>query len=207
MRDEFVSKSSNTLFMNREQLEHIIRASGDIAGVQDIIILGSQSILGQFPDLEQSIPELDETGESLQKKHRDVLLRSNEADVMIPEHEEKADWIDGFIGELSAFHHTYGYYAQGVDSTTAVLPEGWRGRLIVVCNENTNNVRGHCLEIHDLMIAKLYAGRQKDIDFFEAAVHLQLITKDILLERLGRSPIGSDRKGIIRGYIERGVTS
>ena len=37
--------------MNRTQLEHIIRASGEIAGVQDVIILGSQAILGQFTDL------------------------------------------------------------------------------------------------------------------------------------------------------------
>lgn len=32
--------------------------------------------------------------------------------------------IDGSIGELSPFHETFGYYAQGVDETTAVLPEG-----------------------------------------------------------------------------------
>jgi hypothetical protein len=35
-----------------------------------------------------------------------------EVDVLIPEHEEKADLIDGAIGELSPFHHTYGYYAR-----------------------------------------------------------------------------------------------
>jgi len=32
------------------ELEHIIRASGEIAGDDEIIIIGSQSILGQFPD-------------------------------------------------------------------------------------------------------------------------------------------------------------
>lgn len=32
-------------------MEHIIRAAGEIAGVKEIIILGSQSILGQFPSL------------------------------------------------------------------------------------------------------------------------------------------------------------
>lgn len=34
----------------------------------------------------------------------------------------KSDQVDGAIGELSAFHETYGYYAQGVSITTATLP-------------------------------------------------------------------------------------
>jgi hypothetical protein len=37
--------------LNRKELEHIIRASGEIANVQEIIILGSQSVLGQYPEL------------------------------------------------------------------------------------------------------------------------------------------------------------
>jgi hypothetical protein len=190
--------------VNRSQLEHIIRASGEIAEVQDVIILGSQSILGQFPGIDQPLSKSNITESTLRRASQKILLRSIEADVMIPDHEEKADLIDGVIGELSLFHNTNGYYAQGVDSTTAVLPEGWEKRLILVCNENTNHVRGHCLEIHDLMIAKLYAGRQKDVDFFHAAIHLQLITKSILLERLDKTPLTEELKGIIQGHIERG---
>jgi hypothetical protein len=37
---------------------------------------------------------------------------------------QMADLIDGAIGEASMFHDTFGYYAQGVVETTAVLPEG-----------------------------------------------------------------------------------
>ena len=36
--------------MTREQLEHVIRAAAAIAGVQDIVVVGSQSILGMYPD-------------------------------------------------------------------------------------------------------------------------------------------------------------
>jgi hypothetical protein len=36
--------------MQRSELEHIIRASGDVAQDDEIVIIGSQSILGQFPD-------------------------------------------------------------------------------------------------------------------------------------------------------------
>jgi hypothetical protein len=41
----------------------------------------------------------------------------------------KADLIEGSIGEASMFHATFGYYAQGVSETTAILPGGWRDRL------------------------------------------------------------------------------
>jgi hypothetical protein len=37
--------------MTREELEHIIRASADVTGQYEFIIVGSQSILGQVPNL------------------------------------------------------------------------------------------------------------------------------------------------------------
>ncbi len=79
--------------MKRAELEHIIRASADIAADDDIIVLGSQAILGQFPD---APPQ---------------LLRSIEADVYPKNHPERWELIDGSIGELSPFHRTFGYYA------------------------------------------------------------------------------------------------
>jgi len=35
--------------MIRAQLEHIIRAAGAIADVDELVVIGSQAILGQFP--------------------------------------------------------------------------------------------------------------------------------------------------------------
>lgn len=192
--------------MNRAQLEHIIRASGEIAGVQDVIILGSQAILGQFPELAEPLFKSNCEDISLRAMTQNILLRSIEVDVLIPDAEGKSDLIDGAIGELSPFHHTYGYYAQGIDSTTAILPEAWRDRLNIVCNKNTNNIRGHCVEIHDLIISKLCAGRQKDIEFFHAAIKLRLIKQNVLLERLNVTPLSGERKDTIRGYIERGFS-
>lgn len=190
--------------MNRAQLEHLIRASGDIAGVQDIIILGSQAILGQFPEL--AFPDFRvDSGESCSfRQNRTTLVRSMEADILIPGDEEKADLIDGVLGELSPFHSTHGYYAQGVDSSTALLPEGWKQRLITICNDNTNHIKGHCVEIHDLIIAKLYAGRHKDIEFFRAAVRLRLVKKYLLLERLDMLSLSEERRNIITHCIEKG---
>ena len=36
--------------MNRSQLEHIIRAAADITGEREFVVIGSQAVLGQFPN-------------------------------------------------------------------------------------------------------------------------------------------------------------
>lgn len=162
--------------MNREQLEHIIRASAAIAGDDEIVIIGSQAILGQFP----AAP-----GE---------LLVSIEADVYPKNKPEHADLIDGSIGELSPFHNTFGYYAQGVAPETATLPAGWESRLVPVRSANTHGATGWCLEVHDLVLSKYIAGRDKDLDFVAAAARHGLVDKDVLLERLATMTVDVARK-------------
>ena len=152
--------------MTRVELEHIIRAAAEIADDSEIIVIGSQAILASFPDAPKE------------------LLVSTEADVYPKNRAERADIIDGSIGEGSPFHETYGYYAQGVDETTAVLPRGWKERLIPVRNENTRGHTGWCLEPHDLVVAKTIAGREKDLLFLEVAAREGLVKKETLLRRL-----------------------
>ena len=136
--------------MTRRELEHIIRAAGAVAGEFDIVVVGSQAILGAHPEA---------SGE---------LVRSMEADVF-PLHEPgKSDLIDGSIGELSPFQEQFGYYAHGVSPEKAVLPAGWPQRLIPVRNENTGGVTGWCLAPVDLTLSKLVAGRDKDVAFVKA---------------------------------------
>lgn len=36
--------------MTRADLEHIIRAAGTVADVTDIVVIGSQAVLGEFPE-------------------------------------------------------------------------------------------------------------------------------------------------------------
>jgi hypothetical protein len=152
--------------MTRLNLEHIIRAAGTIADDTDIIVIGSQSVLGQFPNAD---PE---------------LLVSMEADVYPKNQPDRSDLIDGSIGEGSPFEREFGYFAHGVDATTAILPRGWESRLIVVGGENTRNVRGWCLEVHDLAIAKLAAGREKDLDFVRTLARRGYVERAVLNERI-----------------------
>jgi hypothetical protein len=105
--------------MNRSQLEHIIRAASRISGDSEIVIIGSQAIHAQPGVLPPTV------------------LQSMEADVYPRNHPDRADDIDGGIGELSDFHQTFGYYAQGVSPQTAILPAGWQRRLVRLTSPNT----------------------------------------------------------------------
>jgi hypothetical protein len=97
---------------------------------------------------------------------------------------EASDRIDGAIGELSPFHETHGYYAQGVSPTTATLPEGWQGRLVPLQNANTGGAVGLCLDVHDLVLSKYAANREKD------------------RERLQVMPLDEDARAVIANRIE-----
>jgi hypothetical protein len=157
--------------VKREDLEHIIRAAAEIADDSEIIVIGSQAILASFPDA----PE--------------ALLVSMEADVYPKNRVERSDLIDGSIGEGSPFHDQYGYYAQGVDDTTAILPRGWQERLIPIRNENTRGHTGWCLEPHDLVVAKTIAGREKDLRFLEGAVNAGLVDEGVVRRRLSDTEV------------------
>ena len=169
--------------MNRAQLEHVIRAAADLADDDEIVVIGSQAILGQFPDAPAE------------------LCVSNEADVYPKNRPERWDLIDGSIGELSPFHNTYGYYAQGVEEGTAVLPDGWKERLVPVRNANTRGATGLCLEVHDLVVAKCVAGREKDLRFAEVALRHGLVSRDTLLARLAATTVGKDVRARIRAQL------
>ena len=171
--------------MTRLQLEHIIRAAAEIADDDPIIVIGSQAILGGFPDAPA------------------VLLVSMEADVYPLNKPDRADLIDGTIGEGSPFHELYGYYAQGVGSKTAILPAGWQSRLVRIQNPNTRQHAGLCLDVHDLVISKYIANRPKDIEFVQNVIRYRLIEKDVLLSRLGETALEEGQRQVIAQKIKR----
>ena len=43
--------------MKRSQLEHLIRAAADITGEREFVIIGSQAVLGQFPNAPDPLAE------------------------------------------------------------------------------------------------------------------------------------------------------
>ena len=169
--------------MKRVDLEHVLRAACAITNQSDFIVIGSQSILGQFPDAPAE------------------LLVSDEVDIYPRDRPDLADLIDGAIGELSFFHDEFGYYAQGVGPTTAVLPAGWEGRLVLVSNHNTRGAVGHCLEVHDLLAAKYVAARDKDRRFCRDAARAGLADRATLLSRIDALAVDDERKRTLRAIV------
>lgn len=171
--------------MKRSELEHLIRAAGRIAGERELVVIGSQAILGQFPDAPPA------------------LLRSMECDLYPKKRPELADKVDGAIGEASKFHQQFGYYAQGVAPDTATLPDGWQRRLVRVENVNTRGFAGLCLEVHDLAISKYVAGREKDLEFTRELARHGMNEKKTLRARLTATKLDTALARVVRGRIER----
>jgi hypothetical protein len=155
--------------MKRHELAHILRSASVVTDETDVVVIGSQAILGSIP--EDRLP--------------DLAVASIEADIAFLDdpNDDKSDRVDGAIGEDSPFHRQNGYYGQGVSVTTATLPNGWRDRVVVLSNSATSPARGLCLEPHDLVISKLVAGREKDFSFAAALLLADLVDAGVLLER------------------------
>jgi hypothetical protein len=157
--------------VRRPELEHVIRAAAEVSGDSELIIVGSQAILGQFPDA----PE--------------AMLVSREADIYPKNHPERADEIDGSLGDGSYFDSSFGYYAHAVGPETAKAPVGWMGRLVPVQSENTGNAIGWCLEVHDLILSKCAAGRERDWEFAKQALRHGLVDPLELQHRAADLPL------------------
>ncbi len=155
--------------MTRTQFEHAIRAAGGVLGVSDLLVIGSQAVHGSLPD--------DLPAEAMRSIEVDVAVRGDRNGAL-------ADLIDGSIGEASMFHETFGYYAQGVSETTAVLPDHWQERLVPFQTPATNGVTAWCLELHDLWISKAIAGREKDVEFCRALLAGGAVNPGTLRNRL-----------------------
>ena len=170
--------------MTRQQLEHILRAAGGVTGADEVMVIGSQSILGQFPDAPAE------------------LTISIEADLFTLRSQVDADLIDGSIGEGSPFHDTFGYHAHGVAIDTAVFPDGWRDRLVRVSTPQTRGVTGLCPEVHDLAVSKLIAGREKDSAFLAALLKHRLADPRVVQSRLASTPLDDVRRRLAEARLK-----
>jgi len=169
--------------MRRDQLEHAIRASCQILGRDEVIVVGSQAILGTYD--EEQLP-----ADATMSLEVDILPISTDA----KETARMADQLEGVAGEFSTFEDTHGFSIDGVDLRTATLPDGWRTRLIKVQNANTAAPEGRpeftgwCLEKHDLCASKLCAFREKDINFVSALLDAGLVYAGTIAERMRNLP-------------------
>lgn len=176
--------------MTRDELLHVLRAASRIVPERTVIVLGSQAILGTYN--ETDLPE--------------TASMSMEVDLayMHDDNQTYADTVDAFLGEDSHFHREFGYYGQGVGLGVAVLPDGWQERLVPLASIERSGPQALCLDAHDLVIAKLIAYREKDLEFSDALISANLVSVQTLSERLNQTstaaPIQRER---VRVWLSR----
>jgi hypothetical protein len=169
--------------VNREQLEHIVGAAANLTDEDEFVVIGSQSILGTHP------------------KAPDEMLVSMEADIYPAKAPDKAISIDGNLGDGSRFHLTFGYYAHGVGPETVKAPEGWQDRLVRVSMPpriaSERQPVAYFLEVHDLVLSKCVAGRERDWEFARVALVGGLVSPEVLLDRVTLLPVNDAERDYV----------
>jgi hypothetical protein len=173
-----------------QEFEHVVAAAAEVTGQDELVVIGSQAILGSCVRPPES------------------MLHSLEVDIYPLRAPDAADFIDGSLGDGSQFHLTYGYYAHGVGPETAKAPRGWQERLVMrkipprVASKRT--AVAWCLEAHDLVLSKCAAGRDRDWDYVTEALRAGIVQADVLLARVPDLPVAEELRDHIEAML-RGV--
>lgn len=174
--------------MRRADFDHLVAAAAEITGLDDLVVIGSQAILGPLRDA----PAL--------------LLDSMEVDMYPRADPAKADEIDGVLGDGSSFHDTNGYYAHGVGPETAKAPAGWEERLVPIAVPPRVGSARHpvawCLEPHDLVLSKCAAGRPRDFAYAKEALRAGIVDRAVLQARIDDLPVSDIERGHVRSMLE-----
>ena len=75
--------------------------------------------------------------------------------------------------------------------------------VVPVHNENTGTGTGLCLEVHDLAVSKLIAGREKDMGFLAGLLRHRLASPDTIKERLSATQIAPERRILCEARLVR----
>jgi hypothetical protein len=151
--------------VRKENLFDLIRRVTEVSGVSLPIIVGSQSIYSitdQVPQIVRGSLEAD------------FLLAGDDSDARIIVNRE--------LGVTSTFYDTHGYFADGLGLATVTLTPGWQDRLQPLKDDN-GQVVARCLEIYDLAVSKLIAGREKALIFLCHLLDSRMILMEALMER------------------------
>ena len=167
--------------MNRASLEELLRAAAEMVEFERICIIGSASLLVDYPSLgEQGQP----------------LAASLDADfVLLPEDAEKARILLARLGRGRTFASEKGFHADILrPDITELFPPGWEERL-----EPMPGFDGvFFLEAADLAVAKLHAGRPKDVEVLVHLLKEGLLDADVVRARLDATPLRE--KDIVKLY-------
>lgn len=170
--------------MKKHELKTALKAAARVARECEFFVIGSQALHAQC-----------------RRPPAEALL-SQECDLYPRTRPEAATLLDRELGRNSAFARSHGFYVDVVSPDIASLPQGWETRLK---RFHVGRIIAFCLEIHDLLVSKLAAGRLKDLEFVGAVLKFRLARLRTLRVRLAKLfPVSARRrarsslKGVLR---------
>ncbi|MDB6040624.1 MAG: hypothetical protein JWM99_4465 [Verrucomicrobiales bacterium] len=166
--------------MKRDEIELLLREAGKLARETEFFMIGSQAAhaYSENPPAE--------------------VLLSQECDIYPKNRPETALFLDVKLGPKSPFATDKGYYADVVTPDLATLPAAWESRVKPL---PLGLVTALCLDINDLLVSKLTAGRLKDMEFAAALLHLGFAEEAALIERIELLDSESDRTQV-QGHLQ-----
>jgi hypothetical protein len=200
--------TSDRLVRTIADLERTVRAIATEFKADSVFIIGSQAILVSWPDAPIAMkisPEIDAFPANAK------IWETQEKAKHPGESPEASEHINALFGEGSQFHETHGFYIDGVDENTAVLPVDWLTRAIVRSIDVGKRIVtaiAPCPE--DIIVSKLARLDDKDRKFVEAFNAVRPLDPDVIEKRIRLSsmdPAVADRAvsfihGLIRGCRE-----
>ncbi len=149
--------------MKRELLLELLGEVARIAGDRQLVMIGSQvvhAVTGEVPA---------------------EVVMSRECDLLVDESDPLAAAIDEVLGPGSAHAAERFVHVDTVSSTFPFLPDDWEERLVAL-TPGAPHVR--CLEMHDLVISKLAAGRLKDYELVAVLLDRGLADVEVARSRI-----------------------
>ena len=70
-------------------------------------------------------------------------------------------------------------------------------------NENTRGATGWCLDVHDLAVSKLVAGREKDSAFIGGLFLHKLAKPEVVCERLAQTSLAEPARSLATDRLSR----
>jgi hypothetical protein len=178
----------------REDLTRAVRAVARHFKTDTVYLIGSQAILVSWPD---APPEARMSVEF------DAYPANAAAWQIRNDGQEASEEINALFGFGSPFHEVFGFYIDGVDENTAILPKDWKARAVHIrIPDDGREVTAIAPCLNDLIVAKLARLDEKDRRFVAACHRAQALSVERLRSLLDLTRIGAAQKRAANAFLD-----
>ena len=164
-------------------LDRAIRSVAEHFSTDTVYVVGSQALLVGRNDIARSLRYSREIDAYPGNKDEWEALSGGI---------EASEAINGLFGEGSQFHETHGFFIDGVDETTAILPPDWRDREVrkTIDGPGGRIITAIAPAPADVVAAKLVRGLARDIEFAARCMGSGLATNSAVKAALQKAVSG-----------------